>query len=109
MYWRPILGALAIVALAVAPARLQKPVAMDFHAGGNLIVLSQSGAVDAYDAIQREAPALVRHRAVRPSVGRHLGENLERRGDLRRRLLRKAERRPAIFGGREAARPLQHA
>jgi len=49
MIWRPVVAALAIVVLASAAAL--KPVAMDFHAGGNLIVVSQSGEVGAYDAL----------------------------------------------------------
>jgi hypothetical protein len=51
MSCRPLLAALALAALAAAPASSLKPVAMDFHPGGNLIVLSQSGEVDAYDAL----------------------------------------------------------
>lgn len=51
MNGRPVIAALAIVVLAGASAQPLKPVAMDFHGGGNLIVLSQSGEVDAYDAL----------------------------------------------------------
>lgn len=51
MSCRPVLAALAFAALAAAPARSPNPVAMDFHTGGNLIVLSQTGEVDAYDAL----------------------------------------------------------
>jgi DNA-binding beta-propeller fold protein YncE len=47
----PLLAALAVLALAGAPASSPKPVAMDFHTGGNLIVLSREGEVDAYDAL----------------------------------------------------------
>jgi len=50
MSGRPLLAALALVALAAPSAWSPKPVAMDFHTGGNLIVLSQEGEVDAYDA-----------------------------------------------------------
>lgn len=51
MNWRLFVVALAILVMAGAPSSTQKPVAMDFHAGGDLIVLSQSGEVDAYDAL----------------------------------------------------------
>ena len=49
MNCRPVLAALAMLALAGASTR-SKPVAMDCHAGGNLIVLSLSGEVATYDA-----------------------------------------------------------
>lgn len=50
MKYRPVLAAISMIVLAGASPRALKPVAMDCHAGGNLIVLSQAGQVDTYDA-----------------------------------------------------------